>query len=102
MGLPPPKYLNEGGYVRRVINGVKQMEHRAIMEQMLGRALSANEYVHHRNGIRTDNRPVNLELWSKSQPPGQRVEDKLRWARELIQQYKHYDCAGTPASAERP
>jgi hypothetical protein len=26
-------------------------------------------------------------LWSKSQPSGQRIEDKLKWANELIAQY---------------
>lgn len=44
--------------------------------------------VHHKNGNRSDNRPENLELWSKSQPPGQQVEDKVRWAREILERYE--------------
>lgn len=29
----------------------------------------------------------NLELWTTSQPRGQRVEDKLAWAVEFLNQY---------------
>jgi hypothetical protein len=62
-------------------------EHRLIMSNVLGRALHDDETVHLVNGMRTDNRPENLELWSKGQPAGQRVVDKLAWARELLNRY---------------
>lgn len=62
-------------------------EHTLVMSQMIGRPLEPGESVHHKNGVRNDNRPENLELWSKSQPPGQRVVDKVTWAVELLSLY---------------
>lgn len=75
---PDHPKAKKNGYVR---------QHTLVMEQMLGRYLVDGENVHHKNGNKIDNRPQNLELWNVSQPSGQRVKDKLEWAREIIKLY---------------
>ena len=58
------RHINEGGYVFGYFGDKPQLEHRFIVEQMLGRPLEPHESVHHINGIRDDNRPENLQLRS--------------------------------------
>lgn len=79
-------HLDKYGYIR-VPNprGGQTFQHRLIMEEHLGRPLFFYENVHHKNGIRHDNRLDNLELWIKPQPTGCRVEDMKKWCSEFLQ-----------------
>ncbi len=65
------------------------MEHVVIMAHHLGRPLRKGETVHHRNGIRDDNRLENLELWINTIRFGQRLEDKVKHYKEFLESYGH-------------
>jgi len=77
-----PRAKSNNGYV---------FEHILVMENYLGRYLLPGENVHHKNGIRDDNRLDNLELWTKPQMSGIRVEDAIKWAHEVLEKYKNYN-----------
>jgi len=54
--------LMNTGYKRINVEGKRVLEHRYVMEKYLQRKLLRTEYIHHRNGINTDNRLENLAV----------------------------------------
>jgi hypothetical protein len=66
----PPKvpigtrYVTKQGYVW--LTGLNNREHRIVMERFLGRKLKSSEYVHHKDGNKTNNDISNLEIISAS------------------------------------
>jgi len=60
---------NASGYVA---------EHRLVLEEKIGRLLEKWETVHHKNGIRTDNRAENLEILSLSDHMKEHAKTKTR------------------------
>lgn len=93
-------HLNGAGYRVISVNGRPRLEHRHLVEQLLGRRLTRTETVHHVNGHRAENatagplqvvngklRSGNLELWNSAQPAGQEVPAKVAWAREILALY---------------
>jgi hypothetical protein len=71
--------ISADGYVVLSWQGRQYRQHRLMMMQQLGRDLHPHENVHHKNGVRHDNRLENLEIWVTSQPAGQRPVDLARW-----------------------
>lgn len=61
-----PAGRNAKGYV---------LEHRLVMERVLGRYLTPHELVHHKNEVKDDNRPENLEIMSRSSHMSHHKED---------------------------
>ena len=79
--LHKPNHLlsNKGGYV---------LEHVYIMSEHLNRLIEKEETIHHKNGIKNDNRIENLELWTNRHSSGQRVSDMVAFAKDILKRYE--------------
>ena len=73
---PDHPYASKNGYI---------FEHRLIVEQALGRYLRADEYIHHINGKRDDNRLENLRLVTHHKEP---ICPHCGWPTGNMQEYR--------------
>lgn len=85
---PRGEWLDRNGYViTRLPDGRRTGVHRLRMAEHLGRDLYPDETVHHKNGVRDDNRIENLELRVGAHGPGQTVPDRVADAVALLIRY---------------
>lgn len=62
----------------KLADGSWMLEHRLVMERLLGRKLLPSEHVHHKNENRQDNRPENLELLTKAEHLREHAPERKR------------------------
>ncbi len=76
--VPNHPNANARGYV---------LEHIKVMSDMLGRPIQDSETIHHKNGIKDDNRPENLELKVCAHGFGQSVDDMVEFWTSMLRRY---------------
>lgn len=66
---PNHPFASKDGYV---------MEHILMMEEHIGRLIGRDEVVHHKNGVRDDNRIENLELMTFKEHAKYHLQERIR------------------------
>ena len=77
--MPKHPFANKACYI---------LEHRIVMEKIIGRYLAKDEVVHHKNNIKSDNRPKNLQLMKKKEHDSYH---SLKRSRNLVELNKQVD-----------
>jgi DNA-directed RNA polymerase subunit RPC12/RpoP len=75
--MPNHPNSDAGGYI---------LEHRLVMSQHIGRPLTSKETVHHKNGIKNDNRIENLELYPGPHGSGILPKDRIDEAIRILEE----------------
>ena len=61
------------------VNGVRRRAHRVVMEQLIGRPLTPDEHVHHKDHNPLNNDPDNLVLMSKQEHEAMHGVEKQKY-----------------------
>ena len=97
-GAKHPSYkggkTNKEGYVQILDHGHpnankrgRVLEHVFVMAKHLGRPIMRGETIHHKNGIRNDNRIENLELRTGQHGAGACVSDMIEFCVDYLKKY---------------